>query len=236
MNTPNSHEPKREEESVNFLQVGDSHCYKCHKTFPPDFGKPPHTLECKGEIKPCKDWDGKTCEFSTETPDWMEEETERFAKKFPVLVTYSLIKEDGTFIVEKMVDRFTKYWLSRMTEKIEAERERCLATYSCQIPFLIERGRKEAIQEIVICAAIRMKDGYIIRGHRHSDALRTAAGIPRYKGDSHAFGDNQGFVTSQNRYVNRIEAARIQKSAGIESKMPEGQEYLHGECYSEDLY
>ncbi len=90
--------------------------------------------------------------------------------------------------------------------------------------------------EIIICAAIRMNDGYIIRGHRHNDALRTAAGIPRYKGDSHAWGENQGFVTSKNRYVDRLEAARIQKAAGIKSKMPEGQEYLHGECYSEDLY
>src|SRR2546428_156828 len=75
-------------------------------------------------------------------------------------------------------------------------------------------------KEIVICAAIKMKDGYIIRGHRHADALRTASQVPRYKGDSHAFGENQGFVTSRNRYVNRIEGARIQKAAGIKSKMP----------------
>ena len=81
-----------------------------------------------------------------------------------------------------------------------------------------------------------MPDGYVIRGHRHADAIRTAAQIPRYKKDSHAWGDNQGFVTSQNRYVNRIEGAKIQKAAGIKSKMPEGQEYLHGELYSEDLY
>lgn len=89
--------------------------------------------------------------------------------------------------------------------------------------------------EIVICAAVRMYDGYVVIGHRHSDAIRTAQAIPRYK-DQRPFGENQGFVTSKNRYVNRIEGAKIQKAAGIKSKMPEGQDYLHGELYSEDLY
>ena len=90
-------------------------------------------------------------------------------------------------------------------------------------------------KEIVICAAIRMKDGYIVRGHRHSDCLATASKIPRYKGE-HPWGENQGFVTSENRYVNRLEGAKIQKAAGIKSKMLGDQAYLHGELYSEDLY
>ena len=91
-------------------------------------------------------------------------------------------------------------------------------------------------KEIVICAAIRMSDDYIVRGHRHSDCILTASKIPRYKDESHRFGKDQGFVTSSNRYVDRIEGAKIQKMAGIKSRMPEGQEYLHGELYSEDLY
>lgn len=99
-----------------------------------------------------------------------------------------------------------------------------------------ERVTEERIgKEIVICSAIRMNDGYIVRGHRHADAIRTASQIPRYKNDL-PFGSNQGFVTSKGRYVDRIEGAKIQKLAGIKSKMPEGQEYLHGELYSEDLY
>lgn len=53
-----------QEESINYLQTGDYHCFKCHKTFPPDFGIIPHTLDCSGEIRPCKNWDGKTCKFS----------------------------------------------------------------------------------------------------------------------------------------------------------------------------
>ena len=99
-----------------------------------------------------------------------------------------------------------------------------------------ERITEERIgKEIVICSAIRMNDGYIVRGHRHADVIRTASQIPRYKNDR-PFGSNQGFVTSKGRYVDRIEGAKIQKLAGIKSKMPEGQEYLHGELYSEDLY
>lgn len=90
-------------------------------------------------------------------------------------------------------------------------------------------------KEIVICAAIKMKDGYIILGHRHSDAINTMKGIPKYKEDW-AFGENQGFVTSKNRYVDRLEGAKIQKAAGIKSKMPADGAYLHGELYSEDLY
>ena len=33
-----------------------------------------------------------------------------------------------------------------------------------------------------------------------------------------------------------LEGARIQKAAGIVSKMPQDGAYLHGELYSEDLY
>ena len=101
---------------------------------------------------------------------------------------------------------------------------------------LAEMLNEQLEKEICICAAIKMKDDYIIRGHRHSDCIRTAEQIPRYKKDGRPFGENQGFVTSRNRYVDRIEGAKLQKAAGIESKMPEGQESFHGELYSEDLY
>ena len=102
--------------------------------------------------------------------------------------------------------------------------------------FRIIKCNQSVEKEIVICAAIRMSDGYIVRGHRHADAILIATKIPRYKEESHRWGDDQGFVTSRNRYVNRVEAAKIQKAAGIVSKMPEDGAYLHGECYSEDLY
>lgn len=104
-----------------------------------------------------------------------------------------------------------------------------------EIDLAIKQTEERIGKEIVICSAIRMNDGYIVRGHRHADVIRTASQIPRYKNDR-PFGSNQGFVTSKGRYVDRIEGAKIQKLAGIKSKMPEGQEYLHGELYSEDLY
>lgn len=90
--------------------------------------------------------------------------------------------------------------------------------------------------EQVICAAVRAPDGYIIRGHRHNDALRTMRDIPRYEDAKPPCGDDQGFVTSENRYVTRKEAYEIQIAAGIPSILSGINAYLHGECYSEDLY
>lgn len=88
--------------------------------------------------------------------------------------------------------------------------------------------------EQVICAAIRMPDGYIIRGHRHADCIATYNKIPKYKGIKTG-GHEHGFVTSENRYVTRREGYEIQIRSGIESLLPEGK-YLGEELYSEDLY
>lgn len=87
--------------------------------------------------------------------------------------------------------------------------------------------------EIIICAAVRMSDGYIVRGHRHNDAIRTAHEIPRYDNER-PNRDDQGFVTSQNRYVNRKDAMEIQRRARIFSVDKGG--YKGDELYSEDLY
>lgn len=106
-----------------------------------------------------------------------------------------------------------------------------------------KEARQEAIEEcgkeIVICAAVRAKDGTVIRGHRHGNALQALQMIPGYEKER-PHGDDQGFVTSKNRYVNRKEAYQIQKAAGIPSAL-EGTEharsaYAAEECFSEDLY
>lgn len=89
------------------------------------------------------------------------------------------------------------------------------------------------MKEICICAAVRTKNGYIVRGHRHSDAMRVVRGMPDYK-DEHPYGKDQGFVTSLNRYVDRIEGMKLQLDAGIPSADPLG--YRSDELYSEDLY
>ena len=96
-------------------------------------------------------------------------------------------------------------------------------------------------KETVICAAVRASDGYIIRGHRHHDCFRTMKGIPRYAEilrTPHLDRDeNQGFVTSRNRYVTRREGYHLQIAAGIESAAKaHGDDYRGKELYSEDLY
>jgi hypothetical protein len=47
-------------------------------------------------------------------------------------------------------------------------------------------------------------------------------------------GDDQGFITSRNRYVGREEALRLQLAAGIKSACPSG--YRARDLFSEDLY
>lgn len=85
--------------------------------------------------------------------------------------------------------------------------------------------------EIVICAAIKTQDGQIIRGNRHSDAIRTAIerGLILARGEC-----SQGFITSLNRYVDRKEARKIQERAGVPSAAKGG--YRLDILFSEDLY
>ena len=84
--------------------------------------------------------------------------------------------------------------------------------------------------EIVICAAVKTDDGQIIRGHRHHDALWAAETLGLRSGRQ----DQQGFITSINRFVGRKEAREIQEAAGIPSADKDG--YHFDELYSEDLY
>jgi hypothetical protein len=89
--------------------------------------------------------------------------------------------------------------------------------------------------EIVICAAIRMPDGYIVRGHRHCHCIATAYDIPRYRESWECpHGDDQGFVTSLERYVTREEGYALQRAAGRNSVAPGG--YRGETLFSEDLY
>jgi hypothetical protein len=95
-------------------------------------------------------------------------------------------------------------------------------------------------REIVICSAIRLPDGRIFRGHRHSDCIRTAKEAVEWnRGDAKGVwtasmcGD-QGFITSRNRYVGREEGLALQQAAGIASACPSG--YRTRQLFSEDLY
>jgi hypothetical protein len=84
---------------------------------------------------------------------------------------------------------------------------------------------RAATPEIIICAAVRASNGKIVRGHRHNDANRALQAMPGYEGEN-PNGDDQGFVTSTNRFVNRKEAYRLHFPDLTEP----------GELHSDDLY
>lgn len=84
--------------------------------------------------------------------------------------------------------------------------------------------------EVVICAAVKTKCGRTIRCHRHSDGIQVAI----HNGWSPLQEPGaQGFITSKNRFVGRVEAKEIQLSAGIKSFCGD---YRGEKLYSEDLY
>lgn len=88
-------------------------------------------------------------------------------------------------------------------------------------------------QERIICAAVRASDGYVFRGQWHATAMYAPFGLqgmPKYK-DEKPHGDDQGFITSTERYVTREEAWEIAKAAGQLNSRP----HQEGELYSEDL-
>ncbi len=97
--------------------------------------------------------------------------------------------------------------------------------------------------EVCICAAIRW-NGQIWLGHRHGnarDALRselqwTMNGKEMSKANFF-LEENQGFVTSLNRFVNRQEAFALHMAAGIPSAATaHGDDYRGDKLFSEDLY
>ncbi len=92
--------------------------------------------------------------------------------------------------------------------------------------------------EIVICAAIRWNNK-VWRGHRHGDAMQAMRQELSFTmTGKEMIGKNlfedQGFVTSFNRYVDREEGRKIQEAAGIKSVAEEG--YRYSTLFSEDLY
>lgn len=88
-------------------------------------------------------------------------------------------------------------------------------------------ARNERDKEICICAAWKTTDGTIIRGHRHCSCLWQMQDMG-LKPDEGL--DAEGFITSYNRFVDRVEGLRLQKAAG---------QKFHKEArilFSEDLY
>lgn len=84
-------------------------------------------------------------------------------------------------------------------------------------------------KEFCICAAIKTDCGKVIRGHRHHDciAIINVMGLETSM-------KRQGFVTSKNRFVDRVVGAQLQNEAGINS-IHTGKP-VDGILFSEDLY
>lgn len=86
-------------------------------------------------------------------------------------------------------------------------------------------------KEIVICAAVKTATGKIYRGHRHGDCMKEIRDRHYIPGEKP---EDQGFITSKNRYVTREKGRKLQDAAGIKSVAPDG--YCGSTLYSEDLY
>lgn len=90
-------------------------------------------------------------------------------------------------------------------------------------------------REFCICAAVRLDDGRVIRGHRHDDCIQTAL---KWKSAGQDIGriyqEQQGFVTSRGRFVGRQEAMQLQRA--ISDKAPAGHLLTGDVLISEDLY
>ena len=89
------------------------------------------------------------------------------------------------------------------------------------------------MKELIICAAVKTECGKIVRGHRHGDCIKAihSRGLKVAKGSS----TNQGFITSQNRFVDRIEAMNIHmESGGVSAQGIRLQK--NQPLFSEDLY
>ena len=90
--------------------------------------------------------------------------------------------------------------------------------------------------EICICAAIKFKNveedqELIIRGQRHCDCFYNKHNRP----DKDFWKEcEEGFLTSKNRFVGRVEGRNLMEAVNWESVDREG--YRGNSLYSEDLY
>lgn len=101
------------------------------------------------------------------------------------------------------------------------------------------------MKERIICAAVWFQDGidtyihqpknitsgYVVAGRRHHNCFTTHAMLKGLRSTtSKPISSEQGFITTEDRFVDRKEAYRIAHEAG----QVNGQ--LDKELYSEDLY
>lgn len=100
-------------------------------------------------------------------------------------------------------------------------------------------------EEYIVCAGVHfinddeyihqpknIKTGFVIAGHRHHNCFMTA-GI--FNLDRKDYNISQGFITSNNRFVDRKFARKIANKAG-QVKVLTNADGIIKELFSEDLY
>lgn len=104
-----------------------------------------------------------------------------------------------------------------------------------------QNGVKDGLlqtKEICICAAVKSTTGMVVRAHRHGDCIYLMVTGRVYEDGKQLTPskklEDQGFITSKNRYVTREEGRKLQDAAGIPSASPDG--YRGKTLFSEDLY
>lgn len=86
--------------------------------------------------------------------------------------------------------------------------------------------------EHCVSAAMQMSDGEVIKGERHHNCIQTSVGLGYTRAD--VANAVQGFITSDGRFLGRVEARQLQDAAGIQSASEGG--YRGSGLFSEDLY
>lgn len=87
------------------------------------------------------------------------------------------------------------------------------------------------VPEFCVCAAVKASDGTIYRGHRHGHCIQAIRDEGR---DLSGKPEDQGFITTKNRFVTREEGRKLQDAAMIPSADKDG--YRGTTLFSEDLY
>lgn len=89
-------------------------------------------------------------------------------------------------------------------------------------------------KEHCVAAALKLTTGEIVQGKRHDNCFTIL--IDRGSETSAHFNAIQGFVTNTGRFVDRYDAMKIQKAAGIKSAYNKDGIYYGKILFSEDLY
>lgn len=102
--------------------------------------------------------------------------------------------------------------------------------------------------EICLCAAIRMPDGEVVRGHRHNNCYDVVCARAIYWSTQLSMINKSleyakdiakaahGFLTSRGRFVDREEGMALMRASGLPSHYGRDGKYVGAGLFSEDLY